>query len=265
MKKALFLLFMATLLALPVKPATALQCVTYARQVSGLNLKGDAWQWWNAAAGVYQRDRLPKKGGVLVFSRQGSMRHGHVSVVSKVVSNRLVLVDHANWAPVRTEGRGEVSEAVPVLDVSARNDWSQVRVWYRPANDYGNRVYKTEGFVYDPSQPIETKAPRSAALERVALKKSLPAEAKPAVAPAIQAVAVPDAQAVAAPAAPAEPARHAPLIEAAAPAAIAPAAIAPVAAASVSGDLVTVARHVFRPRRPEGQTLGALPNEFVFN
>ncbi|MDA8229855.1 MAG: CHAP domain-containing protein [Magnetospirillum sp.] len=149
MRKVLFLVFSVFALAvLPMAPASAIQCVPYAREVSGIHLKGDAWQWWDAAAGVYARGSAPRVGAVLVFSRQGRMSHGHVSVVTKVISNRMVLVDHANWAPARGNGRGKVSHAVPILDVSPHNDWSQVRVWYRPVGQYGNRVYRTEGFVY---------------------------------------------------------------------------------------------------------------------
>ena len=94
------------------------------------------------------------------------MRHGHVSVVTRVVSARVVLVDHANWAPARGEGRGKVARAVPVLDVSPNNDWSQVRVWYRPAALYGNRVYNTQGFVYSRG-PFHDAQPQ--AIESVAL------------------------------------------------------------------------------------------------
>jgi surface antigen len=149
-------------------PASAIQCVQYAREISGINLKGDAWQWWNAATGVYDRGRAPKDGAVLVFTRQGSMRHGHVSVITRVISNRLVLVDHANWAPARTAGRGAVTTAVPVLDVSPKNDWTQVRVWFHPTNDFGTRVYRTDGYVYQPRDP---RAGRPA-IHQVALNKA---------------------------------------------------------------------------------------------
>lgn len=165
MRKILFPLVAAVLSILPLASANAIQCVAYAREVSGVRLQGDAWQWWDAAQGVYSRGGAPRQGAILVFSRQGSMRHGHVSVVARVVSARLVLVDHANWAPARGEGRGQVAHAVPVMDVSPNNDWSQVRVWYRPAGLYGNRVYQTQGFVYgghavsdDGPQPIEEAA-----------------------------------------------------------------------------------------------------------
>jgi hypothetical protein len=136
--------------AMPFDAKAALQCVTYAREITGFNLKGDAWRWWEAADGLYDRGNAPRDGSVLVFKRQGSMSHGHVAVVRKVMNSRIVLVDHANWAPHRSAGRGQVTQGVPVMDVSAANDWSQVRVWYRPSNEYGSRVYKTQGFVYRP-------------------------------------------------------------------------------------------------------------------
>ena len=151
--RTVIILLVATLaLAMPFDAKAALQCVTYAREVTGLNLKGDAWKWWEAADGLYDRGNAPRDGAVLVFKRQGSMSHGHVAVVRKTASARIVLVDHANWAPHRSAGRGQVSEAVPVMDVSPNNDWSQVRVWYRPSAEYGSRVYKTQGFVYRPGK-----------------------------------------------------------------------------------------------------------------
>ena len=186
-RKILLLLVTVLLSALPFGDANAVQCVSFARQASGVHLQGDAWQWWNAAEGVYARGDAPRQGAVLVFSRQGSMHHGHVSVVSRVVSSRIVLVDHANWAPARGEGRGQVAQAVPVLDVSPANDWSQVRVWYRPAGLYGNRVYGTEGFVYSNKtvadagpQPIEEAAIRQmrlAPIRQAAFKMPAPRHA----------------------------------------------------------------------------------------
>ncbi|NFV78970.1 CHAP domain-containing protein [Magnetospirillum aberrantis SpK] len=158
----------AALTVAAITPASAIQCVQYAREASGINLKGDAWKWWNAASGLYDRGRNPRDGAVLVFTRQGSMRYGHVSVVTRVLSNRLVLVDHANWAPVRSSGRGAITTAVPVLDVSPKNDWTQVRVWYPPSNDFGSRVYRTEGYVYQPRDPNMARP----AIHKVAVSKA---------------------------------------------------------------------------------------------
>lgn len=146
--RARLLLMGAALLWASSTHAAPLQCVPYAREISGINLRGNAWQWWGAASGRYEKGAVPSEGAVMVFPSQGSMRHGHLAVVSKIVSNRLILVDHANWAPVGSAGRGQIAKSVPVLDLSARNDWSQVKVWYRPIDDYGTTVYRTKGFVY---------------------------------------------------------------------------------------------------------------------
>lgn len=150
MRKVIILLTAALFLALPLEANATLQCVTYARDVTGVNIKGDAWKWWEAAAGLYERGKAPRVGSVLVFKRQGKMSHGHVSVVRGTAGSRVVLVDHANWAPHRSAGRGQITKAVPVMDVSPNNDWSEVRVWYQPARDFGGHVYKTQGFVYVP-------------------------------------------------------------------------------------------------------------------
>ena len=39
-----------------------LQCVPYARQVSGIRIFGDAHTWWDQAAGHYARGNRPKVG-----------------------------------------------------------------------------------------------------------------------------------------------------------------------------------------------------------
>jgi hypothetical protein len=173
----IILLGAALIMALPFEANATLQCVTYAREVTGFNLKGDAWKWWEAADGLYDRGKTPRDGAVMVFKRQGSMSHGHVAVVRKTTSSRIVLVDHANWAPHRTAGRGQITESVPVMDVSPNNDWSQVRVWYRPSAEYGSKVYKTQGFVYRPGSKSVPVIPASLRSE-VAVAK--PAEAAPA-------------------------------------------------------------------------------------
>lgn len=127
--------------------ATAQQCVPYARQNSNIALKGDAWMWWAAAEGAYERGSQPKPGAVLVFKKTASMRYGHVAVVSRVVGKREIRIDHANWE--RGAGRGKVTRDVAVLDVSPANDWTQVRVWHGPSNTFGVRINPTYGFIYD--------------------------------------------------------------------------------------------------------------------
>lgn len=53
--------------AAPLLGASALQCVPYARIVSGVEIRGDALTWWDQAAAQYQRGHEPKKGAVLAF------------------------------------------------------------------------------------------------------------------------------------------------------------------------------------------------------
>lgn len=123
-----------------------LSCVPYARLRSGVDLRGDAWTWWDAAAGRYSRGIRPSPGSVLVLDRTRRMRDGHVAVVSRVVSAREVRVDHANWASGRDKGR--IAQDQPVVDVSPANDWSLVKVWYPPALGFGATAYPARGFVY---------------------------------------------------------------------------------------------------------------------
>jgi hypothetical protein len=69
-----------------------------------------------------------------------------VAVVRKVISDREIVVDHANWL-----NGGEISLESPVMDVSEDNDWSRVRVWYTPGDHYGGRVYEVQGFILSDS------------------------------------------------------------------------------------------------------------------
>ena len=123
-----------------------LSCVPYARARSGIALRGDAWQWWDAAAGSYARGAQPRPGSVLVLRRTARLRDGHLAVVSRVVSGREVLVDHANWASGGLKGL--VARDQPVIDVSPGNDWTQLRVWYPPARVVGSTVFPAYGFIY---------------------------------------------------------------------------------------------------------------------
>ena len=142
-------LVLGTVLAVSA-PANALQCVPFARDISGISIRGDAWTWWSSAVGSYDRGQAPRVGAVVVFQKTHMMRRGHVAVVTQVVNSREVLVDHANWGSRRTGGRGQIAKGMSVVDISPRNDWSQVRVWNRRSDDYGTRVYPTYGFIYAP-------------------------------------------------------------------------------------------------------------------
>ncbi|WWT16789.1 CHAP domain-containing protein [Pararoseomonas sp. SCSIO 73927] len=120
-------------------------CVPYARARSGIELRGDGWQWWDAAVGRYDRSQRPRPGSVLVLQRTSRLRDGHVAVVARVMGPREIRVDHANWASGGLKGR--VARDQAVIDVSERNDWSAVRVWYPPANVVGNTVFPAYGFI----------------------------------------------------------------------------------------------------------------------
>ncbi|MDE2436847.1 MAG: CHAP domain-containing protein [Sphingomonadales bacterium] len=128
-----------------------LQCVPYARQVSGIAIYGDAWTWWSQAEGHYARGYRPKVGAVMVFKPHGNSTLGHVAAVSRIVDARTVLVRHANWSPINGR-RGQIEDNVKVVDVSPDNDWSEVRVWYAPIDDLGGSHWPIEGFIY-PGKP----------------------------------------------------------------------------------------------------------------
>ena len=126
-------------------PASAMDCVAYARATTGLALTGDAWRWWDVAAGTYARGRRPQAGAVMVFAQTRAMRHGHVAVVRAIRGPREILIDQANWQTGNR--RGEIDVAVSVIDVSPRNDWSDVRVLWQRTSSYG-RVNPVRGFIY---------------------------------------------------------------------------------------------------------------------
>ncbi|TPG56314.1 CHAP domain-containing protein [Sphingomonas glacialis] len=119
------------------------QCAPFAREVSGIDLHGNASTWWSQAAGRYARGHAPKVGAVLAFSATSRMRMGHVAMVSEVVNDREVLLTHANWSR-----RGGVEHDVRAIDVSANGDWSEVKVWYGPQGGLGTSAYPTKGFIY---------------------------------------------------------------------------------------------------------------------
>lgn len=125
-----------------------IQCVPYARKVSGIQLYGDAHTWWDQAAGRYARGTRPKVGAVIAFRPHGAMRLGHVAAVSRVIDSRTVLLRHANWSPIDGR-RGQMEDNVRAVDVSPDNDWSEVRVWYAPLGGLGTTHWPVEGFIYN--------------------------------------------------------------------------------------------------------------------
>jgi hypothetical protein len=121
--------------------AAPVECAPFARALSGVALSGAAADWWRLADGRYARSQQPSVGSVLVFRRSGRLPDGHVAVVSRVDSERRILVAQANWVHHR------VTEDQPVIDVSDRGDWSVVRVWWPPAGQMGTSAYPTFGFI----------------------------------------------------------------------------------------------------------------------
>lgn len=127
--------------AIENRPKGRLWCVPFARSVSGVEIKGNAKTWWAQAKGLYERGHEPQVGAVMAFAASRAMPKGHVAVVSKVVSEREILIDQANWE------RNRVTQDTLVVDVSAKGDWSAVKV----ANASGTlgRVNPINGFIYN--------------------------------------------------------------------------------------------------------------------
>ncbi|MES2755337.1 MAG: CHAP domain-containing protein [Pseudomonadota bacterium] len=141
---------------LPATAATAQfwQCAPYAREISGIQIRGNANTWWGQAAGRYERGNAPRVGAVLAFAATGRMRVGHVAMVSAVVNEREVLLTHANWSR-----RGGIERDVRAVDVSDAGDWSRVKVWYAPNGGLGTSSYPTAGFIYANGAPAPDTAP----------------------------------------------------------------------------------------------------------
>jgi surface antigen len=132
-----------------------LQCVPYAREVSGIQIYGDAWTWWSQAEGRYARGHAPRAGAVMAFQPYGNMTLGHVAAVSRVIDSRTVLLRHANWSPIDGR-RGQIEDDVRAVDVSPDNDWSEVRVWYAPIQGLGTTAWPVAGFIYPTADPRQT-------------------------------------------------------------------------------------------------------------
>jgi surface antigen len=144
-----------------------LQCVPYARRVTGIQIFGDAHTWWGQAEGRYARGYRPKVGAVLALKPHGNSRLGHVAAVSRIVDARTILIRHSNWSPIDGR-RGQIEDNVRVVDVSPANDWSEVRVWYAPLQDLGGTHWPVQGFIYPGKSGRSELAVRSAAPARVA-------------------------------------------------------------------------------------------------
>jgi hypothetical protein len=143
-----------------------LQCVPFARDHSSVKLYGDAWTWWDKAAGKFPREAVPEAGAVMVLTGYAGPERGHVAVVRTLVSPREIRVDHANWL-----GDGGIYLDDPVRDVSAGNDWSAVKVWNVKTAAWGVRIYPVQGFIGPggdarpgPNAPMVAQTPDQIAL-----------------------------------------------------------------------------------------------------
>jgi len=133
---------LASLQAYAVNPGIGTQCVPYARARSGIGIFGDAYTWWETAAGRYARGSLPMVGAVLVLRKSNRLQFGHLGIVAAVVSPREIRLDHANWQPAA------VITGMAVIDVSPANDWTQLRFWNKDARMWG-AIYPAAGFIYN--------------------------------------------------------------------------------------------------------------------
>ena len=149
------------------------QCAAFARVFSGIEIFGDAWTWWSKASGHYAKGYTPEAGAVLVFKPQGSMRLGHVAVVSQVLTDRIIQVTHANWSRIGG-ARGKIEQNVTVIDVSPSGDWSQVKVWYDPLKDLGTTSYSTYGFIYKSTASDAAMTVAQTTVRQMAQAVSLP-------------------------------------------------------------------------------------------
>lgn len=150
------LLAFCALLPASASARSVLQCAPYARERSGIPIHGNAATWWDQAKGAYSRGQAPAQGAVLVFKASSTNRYGHVAVVDRIVDDRHVLLDHANWSRP-----GKIEHDALAEDVSKAGDWSQVRVWYGPTAGLGLRKSATFGFIYN-------KPPASAPAAQIA-------------------------------------------------------------------------------------------------
>ncbi len=119
-----------------------LQCVPYARAHSAIKIYGDAYTWWDKAAGKYPRSALPEPGAVMVLNNYAGADRAHVAVVRRIVGAREIRVDHANWLD-----DGSIYINNPVEDVSSTNDWSLVRVYNLKTGGWGTKLYPVQGFI----------------------------------------------------------------------------------------------------------------------
>ena len=74
------------------------------------------------------------------------MHSGHVAMVKDVLNAREINVTHSDWGD-SSSSRHIIYDSMRVKDVSAANDWSQVRFWNDTKGVMGF-PYAAYGFVY---------------------------------------------------------------------------------------------------------------------
>ena len=119
-----------------------MQCVPFARDHSGVQIYGDAYTWWDKAAGHYNRTSSPSTGAVMVLAGYSGPSRAHVAVVRRIVSSREIRIDHANWL-----NNGAIFMDDPVADISPNNDWTRVLVWNVQTHAWGVHTYNVTGFI----------------------------------------------------------------------------------------------------------------------
>jgi surface antigen len=121
--------------------ARVIQCVAFAKRDAGIQIAGNARDWWGNAAGIYERGSRPEPGSVLSFRANGRMPLGHVAVVSRIADSRTIVIDQSHWIS------GGITRDIEVKDVSENNDWTAVRVQLGHGGGFGS-IYPTHGFIY---------------------------------------------------------------------------------------------------------------------
>ncbi len=137
-----------------------IQCVPFARAHSGIDIRGDAYTWWDQArAAHYPTSSNPSTGAVMVLAGYSTPEHAHVAVVRRIVSSREIRIDHANWL-----NNGAIFMDDPVADVSPDNDWTRVLVWNVQTHAWGTHTYNVTGFI-EPKDRASTMRVASSAAE----------------------------------------------------------------------------------------------------
>ena len=78
---------------------------------------------------------------MVLYNYAGPQR-SHVAAVRRMISAREIRIDHANWLD-----DGSIYVNDPVVDVSAANDWSQIKVRHIKTSGWGTKIFPEHGFI----------------------------------------------------------------------------------------------------------------------